>query len=70
MGEYLNLQISKSLSLSNLQIIVKSLSFSLSALLEALEQILAKSMRVGAEAADRSLQPERAALAILTCGWQ
>ena len=39
------------------------------ALLEAREQILAKSMRVGAEAADRSLRQERAALEILTCAW-
>jgi hypothetical protein len=39
------------------------------ALLEAREQILAKSMRAGAEAADRSLRQERAALEILTCAW-
>ena len=39
------------------------------ALLEAREQILAKSIRAGAEAADRILRQERAALEILTCAW-
>ena len=39
------------------------------ALLEAREQILAKSMRAGAQAADRILRQERAALEILTCAW-
>ncbi len=39
------------------------------ALLEARKQILAKSMRAGAEAADRILRQERAALEILTCAW-
>ncbi len=39
------------------------------ALLEAREQILAKSMRAGAEAADRSVRQERAALEIQTCAW-
>ena len=39
------------------------------ALLEARERILAKSMRAGAEAADRILPQERAALEILTCAW-
>ena len=39
------------------------------ALLEAREQIVAKSMRAGAEAANRSLRQERAALEILTCAW-
>ncbi len=37
------------------------------ALLEAREQMLAKSMRAGAEAAD--LRRKRAALEILTCAW-
>jgi hypothetical protein len=37
------------------------------ALLEAREQILAKSMRAGAVAAERILRQERAALEILTC---
>ncbi len=37
------------------------------ALLEAREQMLAKSMRAGAEAADRILRQERAALEILNC---
>ena len=49
MGEYLNIQSSNLLSLS--------------------EQILAKSMRAGAEAADRILRQARAALEILTCAW-
>ncbi len=39
------------------------------ALLEAREQILAKSMRAGVEAADRILQQKRAALEIRTCAW-
>ncbi len=39
------------------------------ALLEAREKIVAKSMRAGAEAADRILRQERDALEILTCKW-
>ncbi len=39
------------------------------ALLEAREQILAKNMRAGAEAADRILRQERAAFEILTYAW-
>jgi hypothetical protein len=39
------------------------------ALLEAREQILAKSMMAGSEAADRILRQERAALEILSCAW-
>jgi hypothetical protein len=38
-------------------------------LLEAREQIVAKSMRAGEETADRILRQERAALEILTCVW-
>ena len=55
MGEYLNLQ--------NLQSLSLSLSLSLR------EQIVAKSMRTDAEAADRILRQERAALEILTFAW-
>ncbi len=39
------------------------------ALLEAWEQMLAKSMSAGAEAAHRILRQERAAVEILTCAW-
>ncbi len=39
------------------------------ALLEAREQILAKRMRAGAEAADRIMRQDRAAFEILTCAW-
>ncbi len=39
------------------------------ALLEAREQMLAKRMRAGPEAANRILAQECAAVAILTCAW-
>ena len=82
MGEYLNLQIFKSsislsvednLTIARLATLIQKRSGGLTsrglALAEAQQQILAKNLAAGAEAADRIQRQELAALAMLTCAW-
>ena len=83
MGEYLNLQIFSLsiyiykyiyiLTIARLATLIQKRSGGLTsrglALVEAQQDILAKNLVAGAEAADRIQRQELAALAMLTCAW-